>query len=670
MERNAGQDAGLCQDGHVSRVAVVSIANKSLVDNFRRAGRVVPSPSKVSTTWKDVVGTGKATFPIPFSELIPLQGLLDSGHDVLLVTLGSECVPMGGSGFAKGAEGTHAEYLRAFVSDHYGPKAVECQFVSLGRDYTLVNKSPDVQEIRAAIMHLAAQLDRDLTQKGYVLVANAIGGSNEIGDALKHAGRLLGWDMEGLPPLGPPAERALVAHQWGVARSLVDEVASVIDTERHAAVTVDRALTVHNAIDVAAEEGVLAFVAPCHTDAGPTLQMSALGMTLFDRVSRSGRNYFSATRRLLEGARGGAGEAEAGRLGELLALWARADLFGSNQVSELVAHGESHCETVDRNVAAITRPLLGAGILRPKDVFDLAVAAWLHDWGHSAAAFSDDAKIASVTGSSDIRKVHGVLSRERLRLAASGLRPDERHIPGLIIAHHQGWTSINDSVPRGDAPLIGSDHVRSLTDDIRDAGLKPIDAAQVPLLVAIFRVADAADVGLHRAFYRAVLADRLMDEFSIELERTARRNPEMPPSAVTQWRKSVRGALYKDENLDPLPSDPAPWDKSLHEWATHCIEQHKYFATHEEVLGVHLEMRAVGDRSWQLVPLVTPTFGAHVDSAVRSVATDIFRELGHVVKQDARGRLTHETDPEAPNKYRVRDLLERAGVSVQLARSA
>lgn len=618
-------------------VTVLSMANISLSFNFRNAGLSLGTPDTVWGAWQP---HATQEFRTPFSELkdleVELEALANAGRPdatATLVVLGGDCIEYASAPVAPGTGERHRyeDYLAEYVKQQYGLR-VSCEIVSLGRRYLLTNNSPDLREAQAAIMHVAAELHQSRAWDQTKVVVNTIGGANEYVDALKYAGRFLGWKVEDGFGIGRAAEHSSVVHQWGLARSLVDEVADEIKPVRRLAKPASREDLLRAAFTTATNEGLLAFVAPGQDGDGRTLQMSDLGTRLFQKAAGGGRTYFSATQWMLAGRLdvmppGIRPDTDrvSERLGALVEGWGRADLFGSNQVSELVAHGESHCEAVDRNIASITRPLLLNRTLDAEDVFHLAVAAWLHDWGHSAAAFSTDPKLAAVSGSSDIRQVHGLLSRERLKLEASGLTDDERVVPGLIIAHHQGWTSLDGNPPTAKNCLSGTPYMKSLAGDLADARLRPRVADKIPLLIAIFRLADASDMGQHRAFYEDVLRDRLMDEFSIELERAALRH-SMVPADVEGWRNRVRAVLYEGDAPNASWPSASGADKHLCEYAKLCVDQRAYFLKHSEVAGVHLRMKPIPG-GWHLVPVVTPAYGGSKDKARETVTRDMQREL-------------------------------------------
>ncbi|QLQ16300.1 MAG: hypothetical protein HZY73_12290 [Micropruina sp.] len=200
-------------------------------------------------------------------------------------------------------------------------------------------------------------------------------------EGLRFAADELGWDVaymnhQPVKTIGRTSPLSSLAHLWGAARSLVSEFETALPGggSREDA---NRCVTQAEGL------GALAFVVPREVQGRYHVEMSELGGALIRKRGGEGRPVYSATQRLLGRRHDQESQRLAGRLQQLLERWARSDLFGSNQVSELVTHTESHCEAVDRNVASVVAPLLEDGTLTPQDVFNLAVAAWLHDWGHS-----------------------------------------------------------------------------------------------------------------------------------------------------------------------------------------------------------------------------------------------------------------------------------------------
>lgn len=259
------------------------------------------------------------------------------------------------------------------------------------------------------------------------------------------------------------------------------------------------------------------------TPAGYRPSPALLDLVADDRL-KAQPDYYSASATLLD--RVGAPDL-ADRLRSLIRLWLRHRLWSVNFVPEMVLHNEEHAVAVDRNVAFICEPLVdtealagkpnSAGVaarLTPHDVFLLAVAAWLHDWGHASAQINS----AYENDPMDVRELHGYLTRVRILADGSqqahGLSDDnERKLVALLCSHHQGKSSCDaEAAPALTAAMeplgwtqqqlgysLRDDH-QHLMDENRRRAADDVEAeyARLQRLVAILRVADAADIGAHR----------------------------------------------------------------------------------------------------------------------------------------------------------------------------
>lgn len=240
------------------------------------------------------------------------------------------------------------------------------------------------------------------------------------------------------------------------------------------------------------------------------------------------------------------------KLRELVQMWVRNRLWSVNQVPEMVAHNEDHAVAVDRNVSFLCefitdryaepseddkevpgRQFMQEATLRKgedgrwlstRDVYLLAVAAWLHDWGHASLALDDD---GYVTDPVTVRNYHGYMSfrliKDDERSSAHGLgpspdmKPRDRYVEradraevALLCAHHQGNSSCGTKgadQPRTSlkeltaqkAHTSFADRVQMELGEIHD-GKQLVKASleRLGVLLALLRVADAADMGAHR----------------------------------------------------------------------------------------------------------------------------------------------------------------------------
>lgn len=677
----------------MTHLVLVSMATPSIQQSFARHGSL-PQPSEIFDAWQEIrreaskesarTGTPDRVNATPFSELASLQiadGSAVPAEKITLVLLGNdsdeEPLIQNVAVREDGTRFTHLEYVQAFGEKQYPGAEFEAVWLAM-EGYSVVNAGTDTPALRAIIMdHCARVAEQFAGGTETVIVVNAIAGANIAVDALVFAADELGWEawyraMESVRFVPRDLNSSALAEQWGQAQALVERF-------RGHSLTRDE---VHASMREAEELGILSFVVPRLQSAEAfRLELNRLGMTLYRRHAAKGRTPYSATWGLLKEQGTEESNKAAKRFRELLNHWARSDLFGSNQVSELVAHTESHCEAVDRNVASVTRPLLAAGTLSVGDVFNLGVAAWLHDWGHSGAGFSTDRDLARIQDPGDIRDVHGILSADRIRSmhSATGLFESERVVPALLAAHHQGWTSAGDAEPTLKAALTGlPPRFWSLTSDIseaqRDGRLEERDARQVPLLVAIFRVCDAADVGVHRAYYVDVIEDRIADEIMLKARRDVEHDEELS-RRLGQLRQAItmHFGLKRSpaEFVNPFGDQSGFMPRGvvladgITKWARHCFEQVEYFTHHRHVLGVHLSMEKEAS-GWRLTPLVVPFEEGDWAEAAEAVDADIHRELGETVIYGSSGSASSKMDASSPKRV-VWELLQGIGISVGYA---
>lgn len=240
----------------------------------------------------------------------------------------------------------------------------------------------------------------------------------------------------------------------------------------------------------------------------------------------------------------------ANRLDACVGHWLDQRLWSINLAPELVAHDERHVSAVEVLISDLVRPfwLIRSGAsrthtFRPEELMWLSVAAWMHDWGHVGGPvvpqeylkkiMSDKDRLASnkfyLTESRDVRHLHGLISQQLLTRTWQGMHGLEEYISlpaGILCAHHQGFTSLGDEGPRLDDQLkallseVGLAQERlipslraqfdalrldALVEDqaenscVTHFDLEGYQFSEFRRLVALLRVADAADVGRHRA---------------------------------------------------------------------------------------------------------------------------------------------------------------------------
>jgi hypothetical protein len=186
-------------------------------------------------------------------------------------------------------------------------------------------------------------------------------------------------------------------------------------------------------------------------------------------------------------------------LERLVRLWTGQRLWSLNLVPEMVAHDDLHAERVDGLVAQLAGPLLDESILNPDDMFLLSCAAWLHDWGHIGAELNG----RYIEHPREVRFFHGLLSKRLLSTrftAMHGLDEEAAAKVGALVSHHQGWTSFGaeEAGPGEESDLFlryWQYRPPSLLEDAAEAGL---DNTKARTLVALLRVADAADLRVQR----------------------------------------------------------------------------------------------------------------------------------------------------------------------------
>jgi hypothetical protein len=186
-------------------------------------------------------------------------------------------------------------------------------------------------------------------------------------------------------------------------------------------------------------------------------------------------------------------------LDRLVTHWWTQRIWAPNLVPELVVHDERHAEAVDRLLMQICRPLVLRGKLSLDDVYVLSCSAWLHDWGHVGAPFESWFPQEAV----DVRRLHGLLTKELLAPEYFGMHGLERATAkrvGVLSAHHQSWTSFGRGPAEHQIKTVTGAGERwtnapTLDEDAQGA-FDSLASAQ--LLVALLRLADGADAGVHR----------------------------------------------------------------------------------------------------------------------------------------------------------------------------
>jgi len=560
------------------------------------------------------------------------------------------------------------------------------------------NNPNDFCQLRAAIFDECAKIAAELsTDRDCEVLVNGVGGANVGVEALTWAAGVFGWNISYGPDTKvraspPAASPASVGAAWARAMTLVSSnkaelVKEVLpyDPNQNKPETATRLAKEY--LKKADESRILPYVTVGKAFRYDCIDMSHMAGSLIE-LGNQPKPLYSATQRML--ARSGPDAAEfACRLDELLVGWAKSDLFGANLVHELVLHGISHCEAVDRNVASLCEPLLEDGLLDPVDVFDLAVSAWLHDWGHSGMPLAEPAELGNLLLPTEIRETHGVISAYRIdqNRETSQIKRTEAPRIRTICAHHQGWSSITvddpDEPPKagvGETHSIRVIGTRSLLEDWQDFGktapLRNYEAtttscdrvvgewlpclsedekpafARLQLLVALFRIADAADLGLHRVpvLDEDAQRERCLEEARLGILTQLRRgaedqfNLEDARAFVAYSKEELR--LSKGRMSKPARERVnADKHRSHKEYVDHCVAQMVYYQRHKLVRGAYLTMTRESDghdtARYKITAYVIPNPDATDIAELPglragwAVEEDIRRELGDVLRSEA-----------------------------------
>lgn len=385
-----------------------------------------------------------------------------------------------------------------------------------------------------------------------------------------------------------------------------------------------------------------------------------------------------AMARLLEHAAApGGAESRHLRLRENIAWWMDQRLWSENRVRELVVHDERHTQRVDLLAAQLVTPIIFQRNprLTAADAEALSMAAWLHDWGHEGGEVSGEfsgCNIPLATAEPQvIRDLHGIVTRELLRDEWFGrhrLPPELASLVGILCAHHQGWTSFGGDRPtkqltttppvvvqppslRADVQGHNKRFARARQRDRSEFASVRFKTAQ--LLLALLRIADGADMGVHRVQdagpSKAAYLARAV-QLQCRLTRTLISEADADPALREQalWAVArvstlaegvkahpfgeaddedpavgiagrMKGALAKLHGLAPI--------RRLHSYVSLASEQAEYYADHRSVANVWFETR-LGRRGFDVTIWVSASEHARDESAaVKVVEADIVKEL-------------------------------------------
>jgi len=381
------------------------------------------------------------------------------------------------------------------------------------------------------------------------------------------------------------------------------------------------------------------------------------------------------------------------RLRDHVLRWHVTGLFRKNLVPEIVLHDEPHTQAVDRHAAALLAPALAAGKVDPGDVYLVALACWLHDWGHASGGTVGDAP----TSGADVRDLHGLLSgrriddKQHLLGQQLGLNAEEKIWTSLLAKHHQSWTSCDGRPPsaeRGERRVAERFRVpvASFRVDVDlakrnlaqlDARLAPITPERAQALLAVLRVADGADLGVHRTphmlapvsistdawsavYSQAIGAMRALDgttdgplardlRIAFEDEEVAgffrQKRPELRGLGEDALNTEV-ATIVRASFGDNLPVElQQAGNSSAHDIVEQLLrtlrhllkQQHHYYPQHASVSGVHLvpHRREKGRLVFRVLVHVRPDL--HLDPELAHlneqqildvVGHDVLKEVG------------------------------------------
>jgi len=384
----------------------------------------------------------------------------------------------------------------------------------------------------------------------------------------------------------------------------------------------------------------------------------------------------------------------ASRLAWLIEHWHRNRIWRTNLAPEMVLHDEVHSQAVDRHVASIVEPMLAARTFTAEEVYHLALAAWLHDWGHASGGTVGLAPVAP----KDVRDLHGILTARRVKVEElqnhHELDEVEAKWVAVLSAHHQGWTSSDDEMPatsRG-AELFGLWALPFKSDFENAFATRGVALAQAferaQAMLAVLRVADGADVGKHRVPHRLGLMGSNVDEWSSSFNiwySTMRaldsKNLPLSEAFVTLFDSRtvtsiLNPATSPDEilrvvkdfplkkaaclaNLEPSPFAPI-WSDTVDGALAYLLQlrkQEDYFASHDLIASVHLVPRKL-EGGIEIVPYIRPAAGAAPEKALMIVDKDVQKELwGDAGVSEA------EQNHEAARRAGLRAALKQRGVT-------
>lgn len=377
------------------------------------------------------------------------------------------------------------------------------------------------------------------------------------------------------------------------------------------------------------------------------------------------------------------------KLDEWTGHWQKHRLWDINLAPELVGHGKEHSQSVER--------LLSSLVSASDSKFSrwecgiLSVAAWLHDWGHVGGEIArivrPGPELANVTDKRVflaepvyVRALHGPISQNLIESDWAGMHNVQAAIskPAAILAgHHQSWTSFTNHPPRVfetsevyrtalrerfdeeddvRAPSLRDDtdayYVKANESLLKNHGIrnKTHLYRKFQFLLALLRVADGADLGIHRVTDhgedRVSFLGRCLYREALRLRREVNPKDQDAFDPVLNLAEEISNSQSPITDLqspekDPFITQPALKEllaqkrqgvMLLHEYLKFIRLQAGYFDKHASIARVDFEKGPTRkDKKIQIDVYVTPSDDEEDDVttsyAAKHVIEDITKEL-------------------------------------------
>lgn len=341
---------------------------------------------------------------------------------------------------------------------------------------------------------------------------------------------------------------------------------------------------------------------------------------------------------------------DADKLEGLVQHWVDQRLWSLNCVPELVAHDDRHVERVDHLATQLAAPLLdnrSVDPLTPDDLLALSASAWLHDWGHVGGCLPGSN--THIEEPREVRRLHGLLTDGLLTSPfyehMHGLDHDTAVVVGALCAHHQSWTSFGGGQDMdSESAALFMEITEDRPESFRDAISRCLPAHSASTyrryqgLLALLRVADAADVGAHR------VPDHTARKSFEEMRLARFRNQTLAMLDTSNLDRDLKGQI--GDAIRSLSWEPARFDERIVEHLTRIPSGHRLRAQLERLVGYveliraqleyqkhHRRVAVVNFVTWRAngyneftVSVVTRP-GEDAGAALESVHADIEREL-------------------------------------------